>query len=291
VYIGEASRVRVRINGAFVVLALGFALAGLGSHALALLLSVAGHEMAHILVASGFGHRPREVELYPFGGTLRFEDDWGDTAVEAVVALAGPLHNLALSALAWWLSGIPIWRPGSLTLFIEANLAIGLFNLVPVLPLDGGRVLRAMLTPRLGYREATRALTGHGRWVSAALVALGAGLVWTGQMAGVNLAVAGAFLFMAAGKERRSAAFLILLEMAKKKEVLLKKGQMPVRQIIAHRDTLVEEVARGFLPGRYHLVVVADDDLAPLGRLSELQILDAMLDMGGGVPLGRLLGR
>ncbi|MEW6080224.1 MAG: M50 family metallopeptidase [Bacillota bacterium] len=290
-YIGEVCGVRVRINGAFLVLALGFVLAGLGSHALALLLSIAGHEMAHFLVASGFGHRPTEVDLYPFGGALRFEDDWGDTAVEAVVALAGPLHNLAVSALAWWLSGIPIWRPGSLTLFIETNLAIGLFNLFPVLPLDGGRVLRAMLTPRLGYREATKVLTGHGRWIAATLVALGAGMVWTGQMAGVNLAVAGAFLFMAAGKERRSAAFLILLDVARKKEVLLKKGQMPVRQIIAHRDALVEEVARGFSPGCYHLVVVADDDLAPLGRLSELQILDAMLNMGGGVSLGRLLGR
>jgi stage IV sporulation protein FB len=121
------------------------------------------------------------------------------------------------------------------------------------------------------------------------MVGLGGGRLWAGQLVGVNLAVAGAFRYLAAGKERYSSAFLILTEMARKKETLLKKGQMPLRQIMAHRDTPVETVARGFTPGRYHQVVVVDNDLRPLGRISELRLLESLLLAGGGAPLGSLL--
>lgn len=289
VYIGEVLGIRVRVSGAFLLLALAFVAAGMGSHAMVLMVSVLGHEMAHALASSGFGAMPREVEIYPFGGVLEVEGDWGETAAEAVVALAGPLHNLVLAGLAWWLSELPLWRPGTLTLFIETNLMLGLFNLLPVLPLDGGRVIRAMIADRLGYRRATSLMTSHGRLVAVVLILLGAGMIYRGLLAGANAMVIGGFLYVAAGRERKAATFLVMTEMARKKEILLKKGQIPVHQIMARESVPVSQVAKGFVPGRYHVVMVVDDDLAVVGRLTETRLLECLLEMGGNVPLGFLL--
>ena len=123
------------------------------------------HELGHGLVAQRFGIRVLDITLWPLGGMARMSTIPESPRIEALIAIAGPAVNFALAALS-----VPLlFLPGPVALFAQfflaVNLLMGLFNLVPAFPMDGGRLLRAYL--------------GRGRdWVSATELAVRVGRVF-----------------------------------------------------------------------------------------------------------------
>lgn len=122
------------------------------------------HELGHSLTARRYGvHVPR-ILLMPIGGMAEFDRIPRRPSSELLITLAGPAVNFVLAAvllpLVWadlW-SSEPVVRFGALDLTINlaiANLVMGVFNLLPVFPMDGGRILRALLATRLNYLRAT----------------------------------------------------------------------------------------------------------------------------------------
>ncbi len=110
--------------------------------------SVLAHEFGHAMVAQRFRVRVRQITLNVFGGVTLFERAGLTPRVDLFVSLGGPIASLVLSGLCAILAAVT----GStlLALVAAANLALGVFNMVPAFPLDGGRVLRALLELRLG---------------------------------------------------------------------------------------------------------------------------------------------
>jgi Zn-dependent protease len=138
--------------------------------------SVLVHELSHCAVARAFGLAVRRILLYPLGGFSEIEQEPQTPAREFAVSVVGPLTSLALAGFGWGLDvvfnlgGIPRLLIDQL---IFANLVVGVFNLLPGLPLDGGRILRAAvwkLTGRPG--TATIAAAWAGRGLAVALVAV-----------------------------------------------------------------------------------------------------------------------
>jgi len=150
--------------------------------ALALFASVVLHELGHALVARAFGIQTRSIELFLFGGVATLEREPERPFVDALVALAGPAVSVTLAALAFVaLHGVdrvvPIGQADAaaaiLAYGIWVNGMLAAFNLIPAYPMDGGRVLRAVLWWLRGSRDgatATAALVGIGL---ATLFALG----------------------------------------------------------------------------------------------------------------------
>lgn len=141
----------------------------------ALILSVTLHEFGHIAAASFFGNSTRGITLTPIGGVAQLEHEAEGAGEEIVVALAGPAVSFALAALA----ALPllVFGPSTVAMvFLQVNLMLGVFNLLPAYPMDGGRVLRGVLWIWQGYFKAT--------WNAAR----------AGQIFAVMLAVAGLWL-------------------------------------------------------------------------------------------------
>src|SRR5215470_3419708 len=140
-----------------------------------LYVSVLVHELAHCVVARGFGLPVRKVLLYPLGGYSEIEQEPSSPGREALISAAGPLVSLALAGIGYEL--VKVVPPG-LThrliyqLFV-ANLIVGIFNLLPGLPLDGGRIFRAGIWKITG-RQVTATMTAAwaGRVLAILLIAL-----------------------------------------------------------------------------------------------------------------------
>jgi Zn-dependent protease len=133
------------------------------------------HELGHSLVALAHGIRVVDITLWPLGGMARMTQIPESTRIEGLIAIAGPAVNFLLAALgflAWTLSGAP-FEGGLLEWFIGANVLMGLFNLLPAFPMDGGRLLRAFLGRKGNWLAATEQAVGFGRVLALLLCVLG----------------------------------------------------------------------------------------------------------------------
>jgi Zn-dependent protease/predicted transcriptional regulator len=145
-----------------------------------LLFSIVFHETAHSLVARRYGIEIRGITLFVFGGVAEMPSEPTSARAEFLMALAGPVASLALAAMLLVLAAAIDWLGGPQTIAVvvgytgQLNLVLGLFNLVPAFPLDGGRMMRAALW---GWRQdiawATRIAATFGNGFGLLLIALG----------------------------------------------------------------------------------------------------------------------
>jgi Zn-dependent protease/CBS domain-containing protein len=183
--VGQLAGIELRIHTTFLLL-LGWVwasywiagksmqatLAGVG-FIVALFACVVLHEIGHAVVARKVGIQTRDITLLPIGGVARLERMPEDPREELWVVLAGPAVNVMIAAfLCGWLALTHGWTPFSqLSVaggsFIErlllANISLVVFNLIPAFPMDGGRVLRAVLASRMSYPKATQIAASTGQ--------------------------------------------------------------------------------------------------------------------------------
>ena len=178
--------------------AIGFATAIL------LFLSVLVHELAHSLVAQRYGIPVPRITLFLFGGVSQIATEPPSAASEFWIAVAGPLTSLGIAAIGWEIEPLFVGQQLIFALIRYLwllNLILALFNLIPGFPLDGGRVLRALVWKSTGnYHRATVAAGMSGRFFGFLLIFLGIWQALTGDIVGgIWIAVIGWFLESAAG--------------------------------------------------------------------------------------------
>ena len=205
--LGRVAGIDVYLHPTFlIVLAYPQVIEG-GSLALLLVLAAFGcvllHEFGHALMARRFGIETEDITLYPIGGVARLRRMPRSPGAELAIALAGPAVNFAIVAglLVLDLFGLfdGSWGPSPAGYFFGSlmwiNLFLGLFNLIPAFPMDGGRVLRALLSGWLGRARATMIAAGIGRGLA---LAFGFYSLFQGRLMWVALA---AFIYVVAGME------------------------------------------------------------------------------------------
>lgn len=246
-------------------------LTGLGAYALslafalALFASVLAHELSHALVARALGIPTADITLFVFGGVARITHEPDDAGDEVLVAVAGPLTSVTLAGVlllgAWFLPG----TIGDLvTLTGLANLTVGLFNLLPGFPLDGGRVARAVLWHLSGRRLlATQITAWAGRGLAATLITAGvaAGIAWRRPEYLLHILL-GVFLWQAAAHGERIARHIETLRNRTVRDYMTVPAAVPAWARIA------DLAARGLTPtadGQRVVVVAAGN--RPIGLL------------------------
>jgi len=178
------------------------------SGVLAMFVCVTLHEFGHIAAAAHFGIRTSRVLLLPIGGMAEMESIPRRPREEIIIALAGPAVNYALIGLLMIFVRFPAdWDPGYFSLtfaelgrqLVLGNLVMGVFNLLPAFPMDGGRVLRALLAVKFSYLQATRIAAHAGKVVAIATAAYLI-LKWDNYLAAVLFA----FIIYAGERELRA---------------------------------------------------------------------------------------
>lgn len=280
----------ITLSPSTLLLAILCVVAGLAEEVGVWLTALAAHEIAHLAVVAGLGHHIDRVDIQPFGGVASGLGPLSlDAPGEATVALAGPFGNLLLMALVLAFSRWIGADAAMLRLLVDFNLAMALFNLLPALPLDGGRATRGFLAQRLGYRHATRWVAGVGRAVAGLLlvvtgVALGMGQVWA------TLPVIAACVWAASGRELREMGFDTVRQSLWRSRQL---GRRPrkVEHLVVEGTTTVDEALRVLLPGRFYVFDVRGAERKLVGSVNENGVLDAYWRGHGSQSLSWLLQR
>jgi Zn-dependent protease len=238
--------------------------------ALLLFASVLVHELGHALVARRFRIPTRSITLFLFGGVAQIAREPERPAHELWVALAGPATSLALAALFRLLtpSGEPVPATALMGYLSLVNLLLAGFNLLPAFPLDGGRVLRAVLWWLVGLEQATRIATTMGHVTAAAFMALGVLAVFTGRpVDGLWLILIGWFLDQGAGTSYQQMLLRHALRGVRVKDI------MTPDPVTLEADLTLEEAVAGYFLPRKHggYPVVYGDRLLGILTLHDLK--------------------
>ncbi len=249
------------------------------------------HELGHAAMAQRFGVRTREIVLYPIGGVARLENIPGGWA-ELMIAIAGPAVNVAIAvvlSLVLAVLGPPLpSAPGAVPTglaglgwkLLAANVALFLFNLIPAFPMDGGRVLRAILALNMSEERATDIAATVGQALAMLFGAVGLlGIPGTPFGPQPMLLFIALFVFLGAGQE---AAF--------HRQRSMVVGRTAGEAMITRFETLAPQDSLGRAAER--LLATHQQDFPVLdawsrvaGVLSRSVLLEALAKQGTGTPV------
>ncbi len=169
-----------------------------GLHVASVLLMLFGsvilHELGHALMGQAFGVFTKEIILTPIGGIALLDRALDNSRAEIWIAWAGPAVNFILVALS--LPLLFISNASWLSYFIMVNMMLGVFNLIPAFPMDGGRILRALLAKKYGYKDATLMALKISKVFGVLFILVG--IVYS-----VMLSIIGIFLLLTANRHEQ----------------------------------------------------------------------------------------
>lgn len=251
------------------------------------LMCIIVHELAHAICAIICGFSIRSIEVLPIGAIARIDGLFEVSPIcEIVVALAGPLMSIVLGAIFYYLytlNGLYIYQ-----MLTTINLSIAAINLLPAMPLDGGRVVRSILSNYLGVKQATIFSCTLGILIGVAFSSYSIIMCMQGYIAPSYIAF-GLILMLSSLTERKRAMFISIAQVTEKKEVLLRQGSLSVSQIAVPSSMKLHILVSRFKPRCYHMIVIVDDEMCPIGYMSEGEVVKYLIEYGANTLIGQLL--
>ncbi|MDH3494939.1 MAG: site-2 protease family protein [Acidobacteriota bacterium] len=258
---------------------------------LALFLCVVLHEFGHALTARRYGITTRDITLYPIGGVASLESMPDKPAQELAVAVAGPLVNAGIAVIIAVYLGISGQFPGLRASALEngsleipfvfglfvANTVLFVFNLIPAFPMDGGRILRALLSFRLDKVLATQIAAGIGQ--SLAIL-----FVFLGFFFNFWLVFIGLFVYLGAAREAAFEKTKALLAGLRVKDALMHKFT-----VLNPDDTLGRAVDSLLDSQETHFLITEENE--PVGVLSRNEIIKGLSERGRDAPVSLFMQR
>jgi stage IV sporulation protein FB len=254
------------------------------------------HELGHALTALRYGVRTRDIILLPIGGIARLERIPDKPSEEFTIAIAGPLVNFAIAGVLFVLTFALLRVPLALDLesivsalrrarvedailaLASINLTLGAFNLVPAFPLDGGRILRAILATRMEYVRATTLAANIGQ-----LLAIVGGFLGF-LRSDFGLILVAIFVFMGAGAEGQMVAVRSALRGVRVRDVFSRRGAS-----LAPTDPLSRAVEITLSSFQNDFPILEGEQL--VGILSHSELVAALSQGNAHVPVSAVMRR
>ena len=241
------------------------------------------HELGHALAARRYGIRTPDITLLPIGGLARLERMPEKPMQEIVIAIAGPLVNVVIAAvLIMILGGLPMTTEidigettmtGFLSQLAAVNIILVLFNMIPAFPMDGGRVLRAVLALNMNRARATRIAARIGQVIAVGFAAFGFA---SGNFILILIAV---FIYLAATAESETTG---LMDMARRMTV--DRAMIRAFEALVPGAT-IDDAADALLRTTQKEFPVIDADERLIGALSRDQMIHALRESGAQTPV------
>jgi stage IV sporulation protein FB len=246
-----------------------------------LFLCVLLHEFGHVFAARRYGVQTPDITLLPIGGVARLERIPEEPRQELIIALAGPAVNVVIAAILFVALGgfvppesMEVQNPGTsmIARLAMVNVFLVVFNLIPAFPMDGGRVLRALLASRLGYQRGTQVAAAVGQ-----VVAFGLGLL--GLMGNPILVFIAIFVYLGAAAEAHD------VQMRQVSRGMLASDAMITKFESLRPGSTVEEAVQCLIHTTQHDFPIIDGGGLLRGVLTRDDMIRALRDRGPEAPV------
>lgn len=247
------------------------------------MLFILAHEAAHALTAAAFGNAPTALELMPLGAVMLLEDELKLPLLKrAAMLLAGPTASLVMAGLALWLTDRGWLTPAVGAQLFLCNIAIVMINLLPVFPLDGGRLLHLLLAGLLPAQLASKIMRMLGGIVGIGLIMLN--IIVSVRYGGWNLslAFAGCTILYSTAAALTTEKLRELRAFMERKIALERRGYQPCRLLCAMGNYPLRRLLHA-LPGNRQVfcAVLEPGSMTLMGVISENQMIQHYLDRPG----------
>ena len=297
VNIGSIAGTAIRIHVTFLLFLVWIFVAGLATSGVndavnslvfmvLLFACVVAHEFGHIFTARAFGVPTPDVTLLPIGGVARLARIPEKPIEEFLVAIAGPLVNVAIALVliaiapthlsAAHLAAMESPKVSMVDRLAEVNLFLAIFNMIPAFPMDGGRVLRALLAVRLGHVRATEIAASIGQWAAFAFGFLG--LFYNPML--IFIAI---FVYLAAASE---AQMVSLRAMSRDVPVT---AAMVTRFATLTGNEHIDAAVETLLQTSQTEFPVVDSSHRLIGLVGRAEIIRALRELGPSAPVSDVM--
>jgi Zn-dependent protease/predicted transcriptional regulator len=262
---------------------------------LLLFVAVTLHELGHSFQAIKFGVHVRDITLMPMGGLAQMEKIPEKSSEELRIAIAGPLVNFAIAGVLVILGALLQVRSiisieelsqsvgqvswsGMLAYLTMANLALGLFNLIPAFPMDGGRVLRALLAMRMDYTKATQIAANIGQGLALLL-----GL-WGFMSGSYTMVLIAIFVWIGAGQESKEVIVKDVL-----RDIKVRQAMTLAPQTLKANDMLSKAAELTLSTAQSDFPVIEWGTNRVIGVLGEKELLRGLQKHNAKLPVSEVM--
>lgn len=268
----------IRINKYFIPYIILILIVGFKSKLTIGFIIIMIHEGIHLITARILGYSGFSIDIFPMGTSLKFKElEEASPKDDIIISLSGPIGNFLIAIVSCFIG--KYYSISCLIEFGNYNLVIGIFNLIPAFPLDGGRILRSLLNLKLIFKKANKVSLN----ISIVIGYIFGGLFLIAAYKGdlnVNLAFFSVFILTISYREKRRIAYIIMGYIIKKKEKFIRRGYLENKNMSVYYKLNILQVIELIDKNKYNVFTVLDDDMNVLGILYEEDILNGIKELG-----------
>lgn len=236
------------------------------------------HETVHFLTARKLGYTSDYVELYPFGTKLEFNSlDNASLKQNLIIAASGSVVNICLALL-----GVFLWLIFKHKIFLNIfmiNLSLGLFNLLPVIPLDGGLILKELLSTKVRYKDSSRIVIGISIGTGLLLLTLNF-IIFIVYNININIYIIAVVIIYFSYLERERVKYIIMIDIIRKRQRLHRKKYIECKCTSVHFSVELAFVMGLMDKNKYNIFLILNDEMKLIGIIYEEEIIAILKEKG-----------
>lgn len=278
----------IKVNRYFIPYVIFLFIIGYKGQIIYAMFIVISHELVHYVFARLYGFYGLGIEFMAVGAALNFKElDDAEPKQDLIISLSGPMFNIIMAAIFYILSKKYYFN--ELNMLFLGNLAIGIFNLIPGFPLDGGRILRDLFCYKYNYRKSNKIMIDISIITGILLMFFYVLLFFKG-FNNFSIGIVGIFIIIAALKENERIPYIIMGDIIKKKYKFIKKGYIENKVISVYYKKDLLSLMSVFDKNKYNVFIILDDQMKVLDIVYENDIVEG-LKIYGNITMEEFLNK
>lgn len=276
---GNINVFNIKINLIFLLIVICIYVLGYIQQFLVVFISMILHELGHIFCAILMGKKVELIKILPVGVNAFLSDNnfynkEHKTMRNIIIYLGGPITNLILIFVSLLVSdyNYTLWN-----LVIYVNAYVAVFNLIPILPLDGGNIVKELLDIKVGKILSFKYMVKFSRVVLTMFIVFGS-IRLVNNIDNIGLILVWIYLFFSLNNQGMEVELMSIKDIMYRRARFLKKGIYPMRDLVVIKSVRLLEVLKNLDFDRFHIIYVLDEKFKVIKVLTEQEVIDGMTD-------------